>query len=1005
MFSNLLGTTSFVTIPTLKYLFQAALARAVKEILPLVVDRTNLIALVTTKALVSKDFALESDEAKFRTAYINQVSYLTESLSLASCRDPLRESIQMNALQIANTMPNIDSTLFEELPQAITDNIDLASTIIQKAAVERAIQDIDELMAPQLAIRRQHRELKPNQQFIDPTMRSRYPMLLPVPLGLKSDGVIPKQFMIYENFGKNRIVSPMQQPEHLQNINSQLNPSLRQGAQQPLVPPGVAEQMKQQMPPALPGQGGAVSLEQTFMFLQQLVDSVINLTRDAPEKLISEVNTDSVVVTVLGEILQTCIGATVTDSLILKISQYVMNMLFVRTNSSLTQNTLVFLLDKLCELSPFTAKDISWWLVHAEDERKYNKNVMRDLILLGLVPLAELDRSLAIQIEKKNVKAVLFTIYLIHDSILSEDPIALRADLINSIEALQVLAHEPSEIGRKAYMSISRLKAIVKSNSIQIFKMFGTSTISKKQYMSYVFAEWVKLVQYSRVNRVLEDFIWQLVDDGIVNNSENLSLLITTATEMSVAAFSKEADPSKKLHIETYAPADALALLLVKLLLMQEDSTGVERKTFFNSMLAVIVLAFASDHNNNSTSFNERPYFRIFSSLFSYWLSARHEFEDGDDESLKTFNSELYLILAQNLMVMQPSSFPGFTFAWISLISHRMFMPMILEVPENKGWGRFVNLLQCLLSFQLHYVDSEKISDVVNVVYKGTLRIIALLSHDFPDLLVQYHYQLISSTPESYVQLKNIISSAYPKGITVPNPFQQGLKVDRLEEIKQEPPIGYHPESDLTAKGLKKPVESYLRIPSQSLLKTISTGLSVAEPRNGKSKYDAGLVNAVVFFVGIAAVEEQKSFRDGSSFDSTSNHVMLLSSLIKDGDVELQNLILTAIANQLRYPNSHTHWFSCILLHFVGSATLWGDQREAIKFNISCVLTKRAMSYNPIPWGILVTFLELVSNSEYEIFSSPFIKGDATLERLFGTLQHHVRNQKPIDEQPEPLKL
>ncbi len=30
---------------------------------------------------------------------------------------------------------------------------------------------------------------------------------------------------------------------------------------------------------------------------------------------------------------------------------------------------------------------------------------------------------------------------------------------------------------------------------------------------------------------------------------------------------------------------------------------------------------------------------------------------------------------------------------------------------------------------------------------------------------------------------------------------------------------------------------------------------------------------------------------------------------------------MNAIANQLRYPNSHTHYFSCILLYFFAEST------------------------------------------------------------------------------------
>lgn len=38
------------------------------------------------------------------------------------------------------------------------------------------------------------------------------------------------------------------------------------------------------------------------------------------------------------------------------------------------------------------------------------------------------------------------------------------------------------------------------------------------------------------------------------------------------------------------------------------------------------------------------------------------------------------------------------------------------------------------------------------------------------------------------------------------------------------------------------------------------------------------------------------------------------------GPVQGRYLFLNSLANQLRYPNSHTHWFSCILLSLFAEA-------------------------------------------------------------------------------------
>lgn len=37
-------------------------------------------------------------------------------------------------------------------------------------------------------------------------------------------------------------------------------------------------------------------------------------------------------------------------------------------------------------------------------------------------------------------------------------------------------------------------------------------------------------------------------------------------------------------------------------------------------------------------------------------------------------------------------------------------------------------------------------------------------------------------------------------------------------------------------------------------------------------------------------------------------------------DTEGRYLFLNALANQLRYPNNHTHYFSCVLLYLFAEA-------------------------------------------------------------------------------------
>lgn len=50
------------------------------------------------------------------------------------------------------------------------------------------------------------------------------------------------------------------------------------------------------------------------------------------------------------------------------------------------------------------------------------------------------------------------------------------------------------------------------------------------------------------------------------------------------------------------------------------------------------------------------------------------------------------------------------------------------------------------------------------------------------------------------------------------------------------------------------------------------------------------------------------------------SHMDIFQNLIVDLDHEGRYLLLNAVANQLRYPNSHTHYFSCVLLYLFAEA-------------------------------------------------------------------------------------
>jgi len=138
----------------------------------------------------------------------------------------------------------------------------------------------------------------------------------------------------------------------------------------------------------------------------------------------------------------------------------------------------------------------------------------------------------------------------------------------------------------------------------------------------------------------------------------------------------------------------------------------------------------------------------------------------------------------------------------------------------------------------------------------------------------------------------------------------------------------------------------------------------------------------LVLYVGTHAIAQlQNKSAQVQPPISHSAPMDIFQQLIIDLDPEGRYLFLNAIANQLRYPNNHTHYFSCVLLYLFAEANL--SHQEAILEQITRVLFERLIVYRPHPWGLLITFIELIKNPRYNFWAHSFTHVAPEIERLF----------------------
>merc|ERR1712012_1443161 len=183
--------------------------------------------------------------------------------------------------------------------------------------------------------------------------------------------------------------------------------------------------------------------------------------------------------------------------------------------------------------------------------------------------------------------------------------------------------------------------------------------------------------------------------------------------------------------------------------------------------------------------------------------------------------------------------------------------------------------------------------------------------------------------------------------------------------------------------------------------------LQVANGESPGNRYNIQLINALVMYVGTSAIQylRTKGLTPTMSTIAHSSHMDIFQNLAVDLDTEGRYLFLNCIANQLRYPNSHTQYFSCTLLYLFAEAN-----QESIQEQITRVLLERIIVNRPHPWGLLITFIELIKNPRYKFWEHEFVHCAPEIQKLFESVarscmvapmpQQHQQQQRQLEAPP-----
>lgn len=983
-----------------------ALTRALNDIITPVVDRSVTIAAISTAQMIHKDFATEADEKRIRDSATTMVKATAGSLALVTSKEPLRANI-------TNYMRQLSGELQQPLPEGtiimcVTSNLDLACSVIEKHAEERAVPEIEEMIEQELEARRHHRRNRPNEPYIDPLI-SRWSMTIPNPYKLSPNmgGLNQEQLAIYEEFGRqSRALAPATQThaasasdatrnianEVLQDQYSVVPPNVSTPGETPSMPPHMPAQLPYpphvQQTPMTNGRPAVAPINQVDARalaerVQKLLSELQRAAVEAREDHFSDLPRNHPVMEAVDALTQLIIRTSQTsdDFAVYAAEKITQTMFSQPDHNSLILESLVHVLESLLKIYGSGAvliERVSALIENQPLQSFLNIHLVTALISTDLLNLQLLDEAARTALMQRKEGALEYFERLWDLTLGSERPTALYGDFIGSLpQAWHWIMAEPDlEISQRLKTKILNSGVLPPGHLVQNSQL--------DQY-EYLFEEWIRqYFNHSTPDKAAISFVKQLLERGAITNKDDLMTFLRRALEMAIT-FHEQTTIAGIAHDSTNA-IDALASLvgvLAQVNFMQVDNAARGVVVVFDAVFMLGALVLNHHHTQRGEHFNARAFYRFFAML----LCEAHRTLDQlalsgtvPQTDIDAQRKQVLYRVADALVQIAPERFPGFAFHWLELIQHRLFMPELLPPTPRPGWGSMMMLVVALLRNVSEYLKVTDMADVAKEFIRAATKFIVILQHDYPDFVAGHHAELCGILPPHATQIRNIILSA-----TVH---------DDTNEARWIP---YNTaEAYLEENELLELVDQLLRHgPSEDAVAHLTHAISRNETQqtifaNVPITTNTTLVNSLVLYMGTFAVNRAKQ-DGGELFNPRAPDAATLSLLAHELNPEARYFFLTTVVDELRSASPHSSYFSKLLFE------LWGqdvnDPEELdMRQLIARILLERFSGFWPQPWSLAYVTLELLRNEKYMFFDQPFIKADREVRDRFQSIFRSVEN-------------
>lgn len=960
----------------LQHVLGQAVVKAIQDIIEPVVERSITIAAISASQLISKDFALEPDGQRYENSAHTAVRCLAGNLALVTCKEPLRMNITNNVRAFTNEHFGEHVLTEGNVVMFVNDNLDPICGLIQKAAEGASVNEVDFYINSAVQARK-------NGNYVEPTISS-WSYHVPDPFKPTAGGLNREQLAIYEDFGRAMRTNVAQTANASQEGPRQIPDVLQeQFGSMPNVP-ATAENA------AFLRHGAQQSTGQTLSSQSRAPQHVVNGFSDnlPPQDRMENLH-DILLRAVLAGAEEHPTADLLSLTPILQAWQTLKAFVQRQAGNGFAQEKIAFqgaerivmdfyyhnippaavdalakILSQLCDLSELCNKEVSTW-IHASDDRLSNAKVTMAYLKVGLVECRYVDNMVAPALYSKNAQALQFFTDIVDGLLLNDPPLALRADFAQSMAAFSAWAREQPEAEPLKQLSkkLSETVSLPEVNADQI-------SADRENQIIYMFEEWTRL-QSRESNELLPTFLHQLHRNRALASRDDYVLFVRICLESAMAAF--EDDNRNRASEGEFLKIDALAKLVVLIVAHQGKVNGsmkMDKAEYFGNMLITLVLLFVKHHMNGVAN-AQRMFFRMFASII-YELQATLALNDDTQR-------DLTLTLGKSLLFCRPQAVPSFSFAYLDILAHRLFMPTLLKSFSSTTWGTYCELLVHHINFMSEQVKPFDMSRAAKDLYRGTVELFLVLHHDFPEFLAKHHFQLLNAIPPRCIQLRSLVTSATPSSsVDMAESFTNGFSGQGSDDTKAVHIAQEEVERVLQSAGVLGSINDYLQGTGKAAQHIEDVIEAIHSPPRPAT--DLGFASIPMHIPLIHALVLQTVLQmQGSSpapnnaFEPNSPQAHFLDALMEKLSPEPRHFLIDAIVNQLRWPSHHTNYFGLAILHLFRSRA---NEKLAqdIQMQIARTFLERLVAHRPHAWGLMLTMEELLKNRQYRFWELPFIK-------------------------------